>query len=167
MLGHARRMSGWLDRRGVKTILWGDMLFAKGEVPDAGHAPDPAEARARRAGLPRGIVVADWHYTTGDRYPSLELLKREGLETIACTWHEPMNIYRFAQAARQAGVLGLLQTTWVGYFPDEQVLRSEARQFSAFILAAEYAWSGRPEPPAALPYDPAVEFSQAYFEKRH
>jgi hexosaminidase len=194
VLGHARRLNDWLGKRNVRMMVWGDMLLAKGEVPDGAHAPGRAEARARRARLPRGILVADWHYGTGDRYPSLDLFHQKGLDTVACTWHEPLNIYRFAQAAIKSGVqafrrsgvqgsrlltpqhlntptpkagcLGLLQTTWAGYFPNERVLEGEQfRQFAAFVLAAEYAWSGRGDPPDGLPYHAGTEFSRVYLRE--
>jgi len=163
VMTHAQRLNEWAVARKVRPMVWGDMLLAKGEVPDAAHAPNATEARARRALLPKNMTVADWHYGAGAAYPSLDLLKQEGLDTLACTWYEPLNIYHFAQAARKAESLGLLQTTWAGYFPDETVLKSELRQFSAFILAAEYAWSGRPERPEDLPYTPGAEFTRSYF----
>jgi hypothetical protein len=169
-------------------MIWGDMLLASGEVPDAAHAPDPAEARARRAGLPRDVLVTDWHYGAGERFPGLDLFRKEGLSTVACTWYQPLNVYHFARAAIRnskvesrtpkpdvpnarrsapnAHCRGLLQTTWAGYFPDEPVLETELRQFAAFILAAEYAWSGRTEPPAALPYHHGGEFTRAYYGGR-
>jgi hypothetical protein len=162
MLKNYRRLDGWLRKRKVRTIIWGDMLLER-EGPPSDHAASGAEARARRAALPRGALVADWHYNARGGFPSLELLQKDGLDPIACTWYQPMNIFRFALAAKKAGARGLLQTTWAGFFPDETTLRGqEARQFSAFVLAAEYAWSGRPEPPRDLPYDPAVEFRRAY-----
>ena len=50
----------------------------------------------------------------------------------------------------------------MGYFPDERALRSALQQFSAFVLAAEYAWSGRRDPPNQLGYDPKTVFRKAY-----
>lgn len=166
VLEHARRLSAWLAERKVRTILWGDMLFAKGETADgSAHAPNVTEAQTRRSGLPRDTIVADWHYGQGARYPSLDLLRKEGLSTLAVTWDKPLNIYHFCRAARRAGAWGLLQSTWCGYFPDETVLKSSRSQFSAFILAGEYAWSARSEAPAVLPYDADAEFTRAYYRR--
>ena len=80
------------------------------------------------------------------------------------TFHIPDNIYHFSQAALSAGAEGLVQTTWMGYFPDERAMRSELRQFTAFVLAAEYAWSGRAEAPARLGYEPQEIFLKAWRE---
>jgi hypothetical protein len=166
VLAHARRLSAWLAERNVRPIFWGDMLFAKGETADgSAHAPNEAEAQARRSGLPRSAIVADWHYGRGARYPSLDLLRQEGLTTLAVTWDKPLNVYHFSLAAQRAGALGLLQSTWCGYFPDESVLKSSLPQFSAFLLAGDYAWSGRSEKPSALPYVPDAEFTRAYYRQ--
>jgi hypothetical protein len=164
VLENARRLSAWLKERKIQPVIWGDMLLAKGESADgSAHAPNLAEAQERRAGVPREAIIADWHYGQGDQYPSLNLFRKQGLKTIAVTWDKPLNIYHFARAARRSRSMGLLQSTWCGYFPDGNVLRGASfPQFSAFILAAEYAWSARAEPPDRLSYDPAVVFRQAY-----
>lgn len=163
VMDHARRFSEWLRARKVQPLFWGDMLLAKGEASDGAHAPNPQEAAARRAALPRGAVVADWHYGVGNGFPSLKLFHQAGFKTIACTWYEPRNIEGFARAAVRERSQGLLQTTWAGYFPHESVLSGkEARQFHAFVLAAEYAWSARPESPGQLPYRAAEVFRRAY-----
>jgi len=164
VLTHATRLDQWLAERKIRMMIWGDMLLSGQEGVAAANALNPQTAQERRQRLPKDITVADWQYS-GTQFPSQQLLHRVGLQTIACTWYDPQNIYRFTQAARQAQAWGLLQTTWAGYFPDETVLESEFRQFSAFILAAEYTWTGRTEVPAALPYDPAEVFRDAYFSE--
>jgi hypothetical protein len=86
-------------------------------------------------------------------YASLKIFKDAGFtRTIASTWFKPMNIYRFAEAARRNGAWGLLQTTWAGYNLDEGSLDRELKQFAAYILAAEYAWSADSPPPDELPW---------------
>src|SRR5699024_7029450 len=57
---------------------------------------------------------------------------------------------------------GLLQTSWAGFFPDEQVLKRGLHQFTAFVLAAEYAWSGNPELPTNLSFEPGRVFLDSY-----
>ncbi len=161
VLENLNRLHAWLQKRGVQTMIWGDMLLAKEEGVDAANAPDSAEARRRRALVPRDVIVTDWHYGSNQEYPSLDIFKKAGLQTIAATWSTPLNIRFFTRAAVNNGARGVLQTTWAGYFPDQSTLKSEASQFAAFILAGDYAWSNRNELPSALPYDPISEWPRA------
>ena len=97
---------------------------------------------------------------------SIEVLRQAGFRVVAASWYTPENIHHLSQAALTAGAEGLLQTTWMGYFPDERAMRGELRQFTAFVLAAEYAWSGRNESPSQLGYDPKDVFRKAYAGSR-
>jgi hexosaminidase len=164
MVKHANRMNDWLHGWGVKTMIWGDMLLGPGEAKDATNAKTLADAQARRAGISTNIIVVDWHYIASADDTSLRVLQKDGFRVIAASWYPPENIHHLANAAVAAGTLGLLQTTWMGYFPDERAMKSELRQFTAFVLAAEYAWSGRKEAPAQLGYDPKEVFLKAYRE---
>ena len=159
---HANRLNDWLHERGVEAMIWGDMLLGPGEAKDATHAKTLAEAQARRAGIATNILVVDWHYVASADARSLEILQKAGFRVIAASWYTPENIHHLADAAVATGAEGLLQTTWMGYFPDERAMKGELRQFTAFVLAAEYAWSGRKEAPAQLGYDPKAVFLKAY-----
>ncbi len=162
MTESANHWADWLAARGVGTLIWGDMLLGPGEAADATSAKTTLEATGRRAGLAKTITIADWHYVWDADRRSLDALHQAGFPTIATTWSEPVNIYRFSQAALASGSGGLLQSTWAGFFPDERELTREINQFAAYILAADYAWSGRTNPPAQLGYDAQAVFLQAY-----
>ncbi|HEX8524374.1 MAG TPA: beta-N-acetylhexosaminidase [Tepidisphaeraceae bacterium] len=141
--------------RNVRLMLWGDMLLHRSESSDsAANAPTTQEAKARRDAMPEDAVIADWHYQPAkpEDYKSLKIFKDAGFTTVACTWFNPDNIYSFAESARHYGAWGLLQTTWAGWTLTEQSMEREAKQFPAYILAAEYAWSGDSPPPDQLPY---------------
>ncbi len=155
-------LHGWLAAQGIKTMVWGDMFLHSGAGPDAHSAPSAAEAEKRRRMLPKDVIVTDWHYGGKRLYPSLALFAKDGLKTIAATWNTPQNIHYFSRAAQQNGSLGLLQTTWAGYFPDAGTLETQLSQFTAFILAGDYAWSDRDDAPDALPYDVAAQWNTAY-----
>jgi len=167
VLHHYRR----LQQRGIRTMMWGDMLLHRTESADgAAFAESPEEAQRRREMLPKDIIICDWHYQP--RPPeefvqkNLRVLQEAGFEVIATTWYTPMNIYNFAKAARQAGILGLLQSTWAGFHLSESVLKPAFHQFSAFVLAAEYAWNPDSPPPDALPYSPDELFLDLYERRR-
>jgi len=137
------KLHAWLRERGVRVMMWGDMLLAKGEAPDACHARSKESAAMLRAQLPDDIVIADWHYAAGppEDFTSLEVFHDDGHATVASTWYRPGNIVGFAQAAHQQEGLGLLQTTWAGYSLDVESFTREMRQYLAHVLAAEVAWN--------------------------
>ena len=163
---HANRLSDWLRQRGVESMIWGDMLLGPGEAKDATHAKTLADARQRRAEIDKKTIIVDWHYAAAADARSIEVLRHDGFRVVAASWYTPENIFHLSQAALAAGAEGLLQTTWMGYFPDEQAMKSQLQQFTAFVLAAEYAWSGRKESPSQLGYDPKEVFLKAYARSR-
>ena len=162
MAQSANRLAEWLAGQGIATMMWGDMLLGPGEAADAMSSPSVTEAQARRAALSKSITIADWHYAWNADRRSLDALAQAGFHTIAATWSEPVNVFRFSNAAVTAAAGGLLQTTWAGFFPDDRVLRTQIAQFAAYVIAAEYAWSGRTNPPAGLGYDAQEVFRRAY-----
>src|SRR4051794_8509785 len=150
------KLHDFFKPKDVKLMLWGDMLLDKSESSDqAANAESAAEAKARRDAIPKDAIICDWHYEPRkpEAYKSLKVFKDAGFKTIACTWYTPENIHSFARAAHDFGAWGLLQTTWAGYSVNEKTLQSELRQFTAYILAAEYAWNADiAPPPDQLPY---------------
>lgn len=132
-------------RHGLPMMLWGDMALDKSEAPDAQNGDSPAHAAARRAAIPKGSFITDWHYKADARPNTfagvLELWEREGMKPIASGWNRPENILGFAAAAAQTGA-GYLQTTWAGYESFEGSLFNNLDQYVAFVRAGEAAWNG-------------------------
>ena len=163
---HANQLSAWLTGQGIESMIWGDMLLGPGEAKDATHAKTLADARQRRAEIDKKTIIVDWHYAASADARSLEILRHDGFRVVAASWYTPENIFHLSQAALSTGAEGLLQTTWMGYFPDERAMKGQLQQFTAFVLAAEYAWSGRKESPSQLGYDPKEVFLKAYARSR-
>ncbi|MCX7800591.1 MAG: beta-N-acetylhexosaminidase [Fimbriimonadales bacterium] len=143
------------ERHGVRGMLWGDMALAPGEAPDAANGHSPEQARRRRAAIPKGWMIADWHYAARPSPEpfrrSLGIWKAEGFEPVASTWYAPDNVRSFTLAAIEEGC-GTLQTTWAGYTSTERAMREQWAQAAAYVLSADYAWSGRRETIAELDY---------------
>jgi hexosaminidase len=152
-------------RHKVRMMLWGDECLSPGQAPNATNAPNAKEAADRRALIPKGSLIGDWHYGRQpgpEGYlPTLKLLKGEGFKPVACTWYRPENIRNFVLAAIQEEA-GVLQTTWAGYESSEAVMLKNLKQFSAMILTADYAWSGREEMSTRLGYDANTAFLKLY-----
>jgi len=159
-------LSSIAKAHGAKMMLWGDMALTKGEAPDATNADTKEDAIRRRAVIPEGAMICDWHYKADPNpesfYPTLQLWKREGYPPIASMWFRPENIRGFALASTLEKA-GALQTSWAGYDSSERAMVENMPTFTAMILAADYFWSGRQEPLPGLGYDPAEVFRKMYF----
>lgn len=156
-----------LSKYGARVMMWGDMLLAKGDSPDATNAADAKTAKWIRDQLPKDVVITDWHYAPAqaEEYKSLKLFMDEGHDVIAATWDTHVNIEQFAQQAKNVGAMGLLQTTWAGFKSAESNLRESFKQFSAFVLAAEYAWNNGKTDLDHLPYNADEEFRRQWNPK--
>lgn len=163
-VGDTLKVREHLAKSGARIMMWGDMMLARGDSPDAHNAKSPTEAKWIRDQLPKDVVITDWHYAAAkpEEYKSLGIFMGEGHGTIAATWYTPANIESFANAAKKAGALGLLQTTWAGFDSNEDNLKASFNQFSAFILAAEYSWNSGKTDLEHLPYNWDEEFRRAW-----
>lgn len=159
-------LKGIATKHNAQMMLWGDKGLAPGEAIDATNGDSGTEAIQRRAALPKGAIIADWHYKADSRIesflPSLQLWKKEGFKPIASAWYQPENV-RSMDLAADVEKCGTLQTTWPGYFSDEKSLIENMEQFSAMVLAADYSWSTRYDKIDNLGYDPAEVFRKMYF----
>jgi hypothetical protein len=154
------------EKHNAQMMLWGDEGLAPGEAVDAMNGQSPGEAAKRRAAIPKGALIADWHYKADPRIetflPSLQLWKKEGFKPIATAWYQPDNV-RSIDLAADVEKCGTLQTTWCGYFSNEQGFIESFEQFSAMVLAADYSWSTRYDSVSKLGYDPGQVLRQMYF----
>jgi len=159
-------LGGIARQHNAKMMLWGDMALTAGEAPDAMNADTKEDAERRRAAIPAGAMICDWHYKPDPNpesfYPTLQLWKREGHPPIASAWYRPDNVRGFDLASCLEKT-GTLQTSWAGYDSSEKAMIENMPTFTAMILAADYSWSGRQEQVSALDYNPAEVFRKMYF----
>lgn len=117
---HVTRLHDHLAARGVRTMLWADMLLDPARFRGAcfahsgcyGGAPDHFDRALDR--LPRDIVLCDWHYEMAPEFPSLRHLQDSGFETIACG-RFPVNmalLTRYALIHRTPRFGGMMATLW-------------------------------------------------------
>lgn len=157
-------------------MIWGDTFLDRKEGLEASFAPNLREARARRAILDNlqrfsapEFIVCDWHYddVKPEMFTSPKVWNELNISTVASTWYLPGNIQNFAHQGAADGSLGFLQTTWAGFNfrMEEQPVHYE--QFSAYLLAADYSWSGRNEQHDQLPYEYRSEFWKRWYGGRN
>ncbi len=162
------RLNRFSKKRKLALMIWGDMGLAPGEAPDACNGIDQERAAKIRSSIPKNTWIADWHYL-GNPNPeayrsNLQLWKREGFRPIASPWFVPDNIRGFALAANEEKA-GVLQTTWADFESSEVNMLKNIEQFGAYVLALDYAWSGRRELPAALPYHGVIEWTKRFYRQ--
>jgi hypothetical protein len=158
-----RKNAEYFKNKNIDIMLWGDTLLYRGESPDACNAKTKDDAIQLRKmlkeieaqpGAPK-FIICDWHYASArpEQYKSLGILKKEGFEVLACPWYGRDNILFFNTEAVNTKSLGLLQTTWAGFNFSIEANTSCYEQFSAYLLAADYSWSGRKEKAVNLEYN--------------
>lgn len=153
-------------RNNVKGIIWGDKALAPGQAIDAALGDDPLNAQKRRDAIPKNFWIGDWHYKNDNRSDrfmiSLNLWKSHNLWPIGAGWFNSDNIKGLTEACYRSGA-GYLQTTWAGFDHNEENMLREFRQFAAYVVAADYAWSGRNELPSQLGYNSSEVLTKLYF----
>ncbi|MDE2207750.1 MAG: family 20 glycosylhydrolase, partial [Armatimonadetes bacterium] len=177
--GDVWRIDAFLRAQNIRPMMWADMLLAPSDGNPAryprfpaANAPTAAAAQEMRQNLPGDMILDDWRYEPGsEQRNGLNLFLNSGHDAIGCSWFQPQNIRGWALQCVRKGALGLLQTTWAGYNSGEALLHTQLRQFDAFVLAAEYSWSGTKlqpgdgsSPPAAgtLPWNARDVFIRSW-----
>ncbi len=152
-------------RNGAGMMLWGDEGLSPSDAVDASNGFDLENARKRRKAIPKGAMIADWHYKADQNHrpfiKSLQTWKLDELQPIASMWFRPENIRGFSVAADIENV-GTLQTTWAGYESNETNMIKQLKQFEAMVYAADYGWSGRIDLIEDLDYRADEVFASMY-----
>ncbi len=101
---HIKKVNEFLKSRGVRMVIWHDMLFSPDLAKEIGAPIGPANGgppqnTAKAIDLiPKDVVLNYWFYEPLDAYPALDWLKRKGFEVWASPWQTPFSLVRYAQA---------------------------------------------------------------------
>lgn len=159
-------LSTYVNRKKAKLMVWGDMGLAPGEGPDALNGVTKERAAIIRSFIPAGTYIGDWHYLNNpdpEVYKtSLQIWKQNNNLPLASPWLWPDNVRGFVHAAIDEKA-GVLQTTWADFESSEKNMLQNVEQFAAYILAMDYAWSGRKELPKSLPYNAIEEWTSRFY----
>ncbi|HMO32605.1 MAG TPA: glycoside hydrolase family 20 zincin-like fold domain-containing protein [Lacibacter sp.] len=158
----------YAQKKKTPLMLWGDMGLGPGEGPDALNGITRERAALLKSTIPKGSYIADWHYINNPNpeiyNTNLRIWKENGNIPLASPWLHPNNVRGFVLAAKAAGA-GLLQTTWADFESSEANMLLNIEQFGAYVLALDYAWSGRTELPEALPYHHVEEWASRFYSE--
>ena len=147
---HIQRVDEFLKARGVKLVIWHDMLIAKDLADQLGAPVGPANGgppqntAAALGQIPKDVILDYWFYTPHPNYPVVEYFRDLGFTVWASPWQTPFSFVRYAQA-RDVPTMGTLWTGPPGCF-------SSPTYSPVTALYAQAAWS-----PAAAPDDVSPE----------
>lgn len=106
----------YLSSMNVKTWMWGDMLLSSEELSrtnERGINGTVNDYYKVRSGLPKDIIICDWHYYNEDGiYPSLSKFMREGFTVIGASWKNMRATRSFSKYAYANKAEGMIATTW-------------------------------------------------------
>lgn len=123
--GEVKAVRDHLAARGAKLWIWADRLI-DGEVTGIGKWEASLNQTAPALALmPRDVVLCDWHYEAA--HPTAQAFALAGFEVVSSPWRKTavalgqLNQVRDTRAHSTKKVrdrmLGMLQTTWVGFGP--------------------------------------------------
>lgn len=110
-------VNDYLNKKGVKAWIWGDMLVSPLEFPgmkrDYLNGTPVGYGKSLRTKLPRNITICDWHYSGNQAsFPSTSTMIAEGFEVLGATWKNNKTTRNFAEFAARVGARGMISTTW-------------------------------------------------------
>ncbi|MBI5237010.1 MAG: hypothetical protein HY887_01115 [Deltaproteobacteria bacterium] len=114
-----RRTRDWLNKRNVRTAMWGDMLLDHGrweaEV-GAANSQNPffGSGATHQAveQIPKDVFILDWHYDEKKSYGSIEYFRRNGFQVAGASWYDPKAARSMAESVRYFGGQGIISTDW-------------------------------------------------------
>ncbi|MCS7191356.1 MAG: beta-N-acetylhexosaminidase, partial [Armatimonadetes bacterium] len=100
---HIAKVNEFLKGRGVKMVIWHDMLLSPDWEKEIGAPIGPANGgppqnTAKAIDLiPKDVVLNYWFYEPFEKYPALDWFKGKGFEVWASPWQTPFSLVRYAQ----------------------------------------------------------------------
>lgn len=103
-----------LEKQGVRTLMWHDMLLRRGDERFKGfYCYGAQDAEQLLDSLPRSVVICDWCYLEPqESYPTMDYFKAKGFDVLTCPWDRREGIRAQVKWARERGLFGALFTTW-------------------------------------------------------
>lgn len=140
-------------RRGVKLMMWHDMIVGKAENMGRPVANARGGTQKLRKTLPKDITVCMWDYyvTKDGRYYQIDLLQKSGFPVWCAGWFYPGNLETLSAYAAGKKVVGMIETTWHNKVGSGGLLQTQYPQLQAYVRAASLFW----DPGCRKPFDPA------------
>ena len=137
LAAHMKALIAHVKGLGARPMIWHDMLVKEGDPRWKGFYAHGTDATVSLLDeLPKDVIICDWFYEKppqGDRFPTLDLFREKGFETMTCPWDDAAGTKAQCAYARRHG-LGVIMTTWNRF-----IARSICETYTT---GASCAWSG-------------------------
>jgi hypothetical protein len=151
---HIERVNTFLKARGVRLVIWHDMLISPdlerqlGAPVGPANGGPPQNTAAALSKIPKDVILDYWFYDPQPVYPALDYLQAQGFTVWASPWQRPFSLVRYA-SARQAPTVGTLWFDPPGCFASPAFSPVIAFYAQAVWNAAAAPSVVRPEPELA------------------
>ncbi|MBE6612993.1 MAG: hypothetical protein E7632_10920 [Ruminococcaceae bacterium] len=126
---HLCNLNTYLQHKGVRMVMWGDMLYSS---MDSLYWK-PAEGIADV--LPKNILINIWtHNDVGSYWADIDYFESRGYETIYSPFLNKAGTDSMVKLCAAKGSLGILQTSW----------HRPQTALPTILYSAAAQWSGRP-----------------------
>jgi len=134
-LNHLSAINSFLIGKGVRPMMWHDMLLEEGDARWKGfYANGTGETAKAAENLPKDIVICDWFYgQAAPAYPTLDYFKSLGYQVLSCPWYDAGGIIAQGSYAAKSGIHGMLGTLWHHNFGYDMM--------KAYVNLANISWN--------------------------
>ena len=112
---HLNEVADDLLSRGVRPIMWGDMLLCEECFSEGNYTCNATRdfADTLLQNLNKKIVIGDWQYMEKKApWKTSAFLKEKGFDVLCCPWEGDDEINAGIVTAKEGGHLGFMKTTW-------------------------------------------------------
>jgi len=155
---HITEVSNWLDKRGLRMIMWADMLldYERFSASSAAHSMMAHYGNVNTASaidrIPKSIMLANWYYRDAEEHPQIEFLQKKGFHVFPTTWWQDANNCNFLRSAKKAGLTWASGSSWMYCSATNPAMMN--------MLLGEYAWTPNRPTLDALDYEPLGKLAE-------
>ena len=141
---HVRKVNDLVKARGMRLIVWHDMLVADGTTGEVDNGrPGPEGTAAARSAIPRDVIINVWDYNVSGGRNCTRIFQDEGFEVTNIGWMD-VSIAMAATVAHERSTLGMITGIWSDSTlrdrPTHNMYWTNEHRQRILALAAHYSW---------------------------
>ena len=121
-----------VGRRRVQMLMWGDRLIDAGKISYGKWEASANGTAPAIDGIPKDIIICDWHYEPREAYESIPLFLEKGFRVWPASWRKPEGakaLIDYSRTFDNPRMIGHLNTTW-GAVPIDKLTQFQPLKYS-------------------------------------